>query len=173
MNIEYLLTLGLFLVSLVTRTTYELAKRAGRLNVKSKTLFAAVFTVMCLLWVSWFMMCPLDPWSLSIPLGARWTGFGVFVAGWVLAIGALLQLKGLEDIDHLVTTGLFSKLRHPMYTGFICWILGWGVYHGALASLIAGVLGIGNVLFWRWLEDEALESRFGDQYREYRKQTWF
>ncbi len=37
----------------------------------------------------------------------------------------MIQLKGLENINHLVTTGLFSKIRHPMYDGFILWILGW------------------------------------------------
>ena len=173
MNNEFLILLGLFLVCLVTRTTYELAKTAGRVNVKSKPLFAAVFAVMCLLWVSWFMMCPVDPWSLSTPAAVRWAGLGVFLAGWVLAIGALIQLKGLEDIEHLVTGGLFSKLRHPMYTGFICWILGWGVYHGATASLIAGVLGIANTLYWRQLEDAALIPRLGHLYPEYRKGTWF
>ena len=171
-NAEYPLFLGLYLVCLTIRTTYELFKKAGRVNLKSKILFSAIFAAMCLLWVSWFMMCPIDPWPVRLPLAARWIGLVVFLAGWSLALGALIQLKGLEDIDHLVTTGLFSKLRHPMYTGFILWILGWGVYHGAGVSLTVGLLGIANILYWRRLEEAALESRYGDLYREYRKGTW-
>ena len=173
MNAEFLVLLGLYIVCLAARTTYELFKKAGRANLKSKVLFAIIFTAMCLMWISWFMMCPLDPWPINLPPIVRSTGLGIFITGWVLALGALAQLKGLEDIDHLVTSGLFSKLRHPMYTGFMLWIVGWGVYNGAAVSLFAGCVGIANVLYWRWLEDTALEARYGEMYREYRKGTWF
>jgi protein-S-isoprenylcysteine O-methyltransferase Ste14 len=88
-------------------------------------------------------------------------------------MGAVIQLRGLEDIDHLVKTGLFSKIRHPMYTGFILWIVGWGVYHNAVISLAAGMVGIGIILYWQGLEEAALESQFGEDYRAYRKETWF
>ena len=30
----------------------------------------------------------------------------------VLAVGALIQLGGVENIDHLVTTGFFGTVRH-------------------------------------------------------------
>ena len=82
-------------------------------------------------------------------------------------------MRGLENIDHLVTTGLFSRLRHPMYVGFILWILGWVVRYGAVVSLAAGVLCIGNILYWRQLEERALESQYGEDYRSYRRATWF
>ncbi len=173
MNTEFFVLLVLYVTFLTTRSTYELLKKAGRVNPKSKIVFYAVFSVMCLMWVSWFMMCPVDPNAVNLPLAVQWIGFGVFLVGWGLALGALIQLRGLEDIDHLVTGGLFAKLRHPMYTGFIFWIAGWAVYHGAAVSLLAGVLGIANILYWRRLEDAAMESRWGDLYREYRKGTWF
>jgi protein-S-isoprenylcysteine O-methyltransferase Ste14 len=131
--------LVLYLVCLTTRTSYELFKKRGLVITGSTMLFAAIFTVMCLMWVCWFSMCPLDPWRLDVPRLARWIDLSAFTVGWGLAIGALIQLRGLEDIDHLVTTGLFSRLRHPMYTGFILWILGWAMYHGAALSLGAGV----------------------------------
>jgi protein-S-isoprenylcysteine O-methyltransferase Ste14 len=53
-----------------------------------------------------------------------------------------------------------------MYTGFILWILGWAVYHGAMISLVIGLAGIGSIFYWQRLEDGSLESRFGDAYRE-------
>lgn len=173
MNTEFLILLVLYVACLTTRSTYEVFKKAGRVNLKSKILFSLIFSVMCLMWVSWFMMCPVDPYAVNLPVTVRWIGFGVFLVGWGLALGALMQLRGLEDIDHLVTGGLFSKLRHPMYTGFILWIVGWSVYHGAAVSLLVGVLGIANILYWRRLEDASMESRYGNLYREYRKGTWF
>ena len=173
MNANFAAFLFLFLGCLLVRSTYEVLKKSGRVNPRNRLLFAVVFTAMCALWISWFGMCPLDPLPLLLPDPVRWIGFGIVVIGLGLAVGALLQLRGLENIDHLITTGLFSKLRHPMYTGFLSWIVGWSTYHGALASFLAGLLGICNVLYWRRLEEQYLESQYGETYRVYRKQTWF
>jgi protein-S-isoprenylcysteine O-methyltransferase Ste14 len=173
MNTNYLVFLGFYLGSLIIRTCYELLKKAGKVNPKSTTVFAVIFVVMCLMWVSWFNMGPLDPWRLALPSVVRWFGLSVVIVGMGLAVGALVQLRGLENIDHLVTAGLFSKLRHPMYTGFILWILGWAIFHGAVVSLVVGFVGIGNILYWRRLEDENLEEWYGESYREYRQRTWF
>jgi len=44
--------------------------------------------------------------------------------------------------DGLVTTGLFRRVRHPMYVGFALWIVGWSAYQGAVLSLAIGSLGL-------------------------------
>lgn len=173
MNMEYYFFVGLYLFTLIVRTGYELLKKGGRVNPKSRFVFAVIFIVMCLLWVSWFSLCPLDPYRFSLPVTIRWMALGAVMVGLGLAIAGVIQLRGLENITHLVTAGLYSKLRHPIYTGFILWILGWSVYHGAVVSLIIGCLGIGNILYWRRLEEENMESGYGDVYREYRRRTWF
>jgi protein-S-isoprenylcysteine O-methyltransferase Ste14 len=173
MQSEYLVALVIFLSGLTIRAFYELLKKAGMIDAKSKLVFLPILLVMCLLWVSWFAMCPLDPVKMSLPFAVRWIGMGIFVFGLLLAFGALFQLKGVENIDHLETTGIFSRLRHPMYLGFICWIIGWAVYHRAGISLIAGLVGIANILFWRYNEEVDLVRAYGDAYVQYRKQTWF
>jgi protein-S-isoprenylcysteine O-methyltransferase Ste14 len=119
MNTHYLVFLVLYLGCLIIRTGYELFKKAGRVNPKRMIIFAVVFAAMCLLWTSWFSLCPLDPSRFAIPDIVRWVGLGMLILGLGLAIGGVVQLRGLENINHLVTTRLFSKLRHPMYTGFI------------------------------------------------------
>jgi methanethiol S-methyltransferase len=108
-----------------------------------------------------------------LPDVVRWIGRGLVGVALVLALGGVIQLRGVENIDHLVTTGLFSRLRHPMYAGFILWIVGWATTYGALGSLTVGVLCIGNIIYWRHLEDDELEARYGGRYREYRLGTWF
>jgi protein-S-isoprenylcysteine O-methyltransferase Ste14 len=173
MKTNYFIFFVLFLICLALRATYEILKKAGKINPKSKPLFVFLLFVMCLLWTSWFAMCPEDPFKIAFPNIARWIGLGIFVVGMGLALGAFYQLRGVENIDHLVTGGLFSKLRHPMYLGFICWIIGWSIYHGAGLSLMVGFVGIGNILYWRSLEDVHLEKTYGDRYIEYRKRTWF
>jgi protein-S-isoprenylcysteine O-methyltransferase Ste14 len=173
MNASYFLFLGLFIACLVIRSSYEVLKKSGKVSPKSKPLFAGVFTAMCVLWTSWFGMCPVDPLPKALPDQVRWAGLALVLIGIALAVGALVQLRGLESIDRLITTGVFSRLRHPMYTGFLFWIIGWSTYHGALMSFLAGLVGIGNILYWRRLEERKLESEYGEIYRVYCKQTWF
>ncbi len=173
METPYMILALLFLLCVATRSGYEILKDAHRVDPHNKLVFVAIFTAMCTLWISWFSLCPLDPWQAAMPAVVRWSGFALFGAGLVLAIGALLQLRGLENIDHLVTTGLFRKLRHPMYTGFILWILGWGIFHTASASLLVGLVGIANVLYWRHLEEVRLQRQFGDAYQNYQRISWF
>jgi len=173
MNPIYFVFLGLFVVCLIIRIGYEVLKKAGRVNPRSKSLFAFIFTAMCVLWISWFSMCPIDPFPISLPDALRWISLSLVILGVGLSIGALVQLKGLENVERLVTTGLFSRIRHPMYTGFLSWIVGWSMYYGALTSFIFGVIAVGNILYWRRLEEGTLELQYGESYRVYRKNTWF
>jgi protein-S-isoprenylcysteine O-methyltransferase Ste14 len=173
MDTTYLILVILFVASLSIRTGYEVLKDAGKVNPESKPLFAFIFATMCTLWVCWFSLCPLDPFRVNLPDVLRWGGLALVVVGLILALGALFQLRGLENIDHLVTSGLFAKIRHPMYTGFALWILGWSTYHNAIASLLVGLIGITNILYWRGLEEKRLVARYGETYQQYRGTTWF
>src|SRR5512140_123626 len=143
------------------RTGYEMLKEKGKVNPENKLVFGIVFTAMMTLWVTWFALCPQDPSRLELPVVLRWSGLVVFVLGFILAVGALIQFKSLENVDHLVTTGFFARLRHPMYTGFICWLLGWSMFHGAMVSLAVGLIGIANIIYWRRLEDVRMEAKYG------------
>ena len=173
MENTYLILVVVFVVALAIRSAYESLKDAGKVNAESKPLFVVILTTMCALWVSWFALCPLDPFRVTLADAVHWSGFALFLVGMILAVGALIQLRGVENIDHLVTTGLFTRLRHPMYTGFALWILGWSIYHGAPASLAVGLIGIVNILYWRRLEESRLLAQFGDTYRQYRETTWY
>ena len=173
MHSTYFLVAGVCLLGLAIRTSYELLKKAGRVDPKSTAVFSVVFVAMCLMLASWPVMCPLDPWRIALPGAVRGIGLGLVTAALALAVGGLVQLRGLENIDHLVTTGLFARIRHPMYTGFILFIAGWVVRDGAAASLVVGLVCIGNILYWRRLEETALGSLYGERYRAYRRTTWF
>jgi protein-S-isoprenylcysteine O-methyltransferase Ste14 len=169
----YLVLVGVCLVALAIRTGYELFKKAGKLDPQNKLVFAVVFVAMILMLLSWPLLSPLDPLHLSLPGVIHWLGLAALVVGLGLAVGGLLQLRGVENIDHLVTGGLYSRLRHPMYTGFVLWIVGWVLFHGAAVSLVAGLVCIANILYWGRLEESKMVSQFGDAYRRYRMRTWF
>jgi len=173
MNIDYTILTIVFVACLAIRDAYEMLKETHKINPESKPIFAVILTVMLILWLSWFALCPRDPFQIDLPPLVRWLALAVFLVGLILAFGALLQLRGVENIDHLVTTGFFKKVRHPMYAGFIAWILGWSLFHGAIVSLAVGVVGIISVLWWRHLEEVRLRVQFGDTYEKYRMTTWF
>jgi len=173
MKTDYLVFVGLYFLGMMIRAIYEELKKNSRVSPKNIITFAIVFLAMCLMWASWFNMCPLDPLQISLPRVVTWIGFGTFLVGLVLAIGAAIHLRGVENINNLVTKGLFSKIRHPMYLGFILWIFGWAIYHGAIASLFLGFVAIGNIFYWQRLEERELESKYGKVYLEYKNKTWF
>jgi protein-S-isoprenylcysteine O-methyltransferase Ste14 len=161
------------LLGLAIRTGYELLKKAGKVNSENPLVFAIVFVAMCLMLVSWPIMCSSDP-IRYVSLGIlHLIGLGALITGLGLALGALIQLRGVEDIDHLVTTGLFSRLRHPMYLGFVLWITGWVIYRGAGTTVFPALLGIGSVFLWRRFEEGQMEACYGEVYRKYRESTWF
>jgi protein-S-isoprenylcysteine O-methyltransferase Ste14 len=76
-----------------------------------------------------------------------------------------------EKIDRLVTTGIFSRLRHPMYASLILVIIGMTVATGvAIMFIPASILSLLTVLT-ALREEEFLIRKFGDQYRDYMKQV--
>ena len=73
----------------------------------------------------------------------------------------------------LVTTGLYSKIRNPIYVFGMLLIAGIIVYVGHYWWLLA-LLPLAGMQFWRVRSESAvLEAKFGDEYRHWRDQTWF
>lgn len=112
------------------------------------------------------------PWNTE-----RYIGTVLAVAGVSLIALARYQLGksfSLKPEAHeLVTSGIYSKIRNPIYvfgtvltTGVIL-----VVQRPALWILFVIVL-VGQTIRAR-REARVLEAAFGDAYREYRSKTWF
>ncbi len=162
-----------FIACNVIRTGYERLKETGKIEPGNKPVFIVILASMILLWVSWFGMCPDDPFHAGLPAAVRWFGLIIFIGGLAIAVYGIVLLKRPEDTTHLVTTGIFRKMRHPIYNGFICWIFGWSLYNDAMGSLVVGLLSVANIRYWGRLEEIRLLAKYGDEYRRYHSQTWF
>ena len=87
-------------------------------------------------------------------------------------LGAAFSLK--PEARTLVTSGLYSKFRHPIYLfstvglAGLCIAMRWYIF-GTLYLIVV------TTMQWRRAKAEraVLEAAFGEQYREYRKQAWF
>lgn len=112
-------------------------------------------------------------------------------SGWQLTLGILLLLIGLlvmaltiasfarigrgtlapwSPPQHLVVHGLYAYVRNPMILGVILVLLGeavtfrsWPIVLWALASFLI------NTVYFMFSEEPGLEMRFGEEYREYKR----
>jgi len=73
----------------------------------------------------------------------------------------------------LVTTGLYSKIRNPIYFFGLLTLSGMVIYLGRYWFLLA-VPALAGLQYWRVRAESAvLEAKFGDGYRNWKAQTWF
>jgi len=104
-------------------------------------------------------------------------GMIMTVVAFMLWIVARVQLADNFSIaakaNQLVTSGLYSKLRHPVYYFSILARIGLtpasaNAYIGfaAVAVLVLELVRIRS-------EEKILRKKFGKQYTEYKKKTWF
>lgn len=156
----------------IIRTIYEILKHKNKLT-PNKLSFLIMFTNMMILWSSWFTLCNFDIYKIEIAGIIRYIGISFVGIGVIIFLTGLFTIKTLESYEgDLITKGIYSKIRHPMYTGFILWLTGFPIFSGALFSFILSFLFIANVLYWRYLEEKELEKRFPD-YEAYKKKTIF
>ncbi len=159
-------------VCYMARSAYNTAVRRNRRLEENKRLLSAVFVAMGVLWLSWFLMAFSDPVEMDIPVWARYAGLFVFFAGVSLFILSHVKLKGFEGKEKLVTGGIYSRIRNPMYLGFILWVVGFPIFTRSLITLASSAIWIPHLLYWKSLEEKELEEKF-ESYADYRKRTWF
>ncbi|HEY4900054.1 MAG TPA: isoprenylcysteine carboxylmethyltransferase family protein [Terriglobales bacterium] len=83
-------------------------------------------------------------------------------------ISGLAELELGQHEQRLVITGIRTQVRHPIYLGHLCEVMGWTLATGSLAlcGLLVFAVITGAIMIHK--EDAELEQRFGDAYRQYR-----
>ncbi len=168
----FFIWVGIGVATHCIRTAYEILK-FKKIIIPDKISFIIILSVMLLMWISWFNMCTADIYKIIIPDLVRFFGLVVFIAGIIIFLTALFTIKAVETHKgDLVTGGVYSKIRHPMYLSFILWLIGLSVFSGAVISFIVSIAFITNILFWKYLEEKELEIRY-PTYNDYKKRTIF
>jgi protein-S-isoprenylcysteine O-methyltransferase Ste14 len=127
------------------------------------TVFLILFGIMLWHW----------EWSAHYLIGMALAGVNYCL--WLLAriqLGPSFAVSA--QAKKLVTHGLYSRIRNPIYFFGGIAILGLLVAWGRLAAVIAflALYGFGQLRRAR-REAQALEAAFGEDYRRYRARTWF
>jgi protein-S-isoprenylcysteine O-methyltransferase Ste14 len=109
--------------------------------------------------------------------GARIAGFALGVVFLTLVFLARLQLGDSFSIApqarKLVTKGIYSKLRHPVYVFGTLAILGIALYLHLWALLLVVLLIIPVQVVRARAEERVLLEKFGEEYLRYKSGTWF
>lgn len=192
-NWKVMTLLGLyfcFFLSTVWRVA-QFGKLAGRdddLQVQNNGgKLAAILTVLGLLGVHWLAMVEyafsrVIP-AVNLPI-ANLDSLSAGIGFWLIAIAIVLGQIAIRTLgkffdrltiksDHqLVKEGIYSLIRHPIYTSYILLFTGYCIVLQGWFSL--GLLSA-TCLIWLGsrltIEETMLVEQFGDDYRAYRRQT--
>ena len=114
-----------------------------------------------------------------VPAWTSWqiAGLAIGVPASVLFVMARIELGRAFSVrakaTTLVTTGIYARIRNPIYV--FGGLISVGIFifvHRPLWLLIWVVLIPVQLLRVR-KEEQVLEAKFGDAYRQYRRKTWF
>jgi protein-S-isoprenylcysteine O-methyltransferase Ste14 len=104
-------------------------------------------------------------------------GSAMLLTGLLLVFTARWQLGQSFSITpqakQLVTHGLYSKIRNPIYLFGTVAIIGLCLILERRGLWILVPIVVAVQMLRARKESQVLETNFGDQYRAYRRKTWF
>lgn len=116
----------------------------------------------------------LRPGGWNVP---RIFGFCIAIPAAVLLFTARWQLGKSFSVTpqarELVTWGLYSKIRNPIYVFSAFLLLGVLIALQYRYALLLLLVLVPIQIIRAHQEAKVLEARFGEEYRNYRKGTWF
>jgi protein-S-isoprenylcysteine O-methyltransferase Ste14 len=152
------------------------AREGGRgVFILRTVLFVGLiaFLVMYFAGAAW-----IDAFLFPLPAWLRWAGFtlgviAVIFWGWTqihLDTQWSAQLQ-LTKNHHLVTTGPYAYVRHPLYSGMIGWSVSASLLTANWIFVAVCMLSIAG-LVWRVPKEELMMMEaFGDEYKAYMQRT--
>jgi protein-S-isoprenylcysteine O-methyltransferase Ste14 len=146
----------------------------GYFIVRVVIFFALItFLVMYFTGAKW-----IDTFLFTLPDWLRWAGFAIGVLTvlfwtWVqvtLDTQWSPQLQ-LTEKHHLITTGPYARIRHPLYAGMCGWFVSLSLLTANWIFVGACVLTFAGLLWRIPKEEQMMIEAFGNDYKEYMKRT--
>ena len=124
------------------------------------------------------------PWLLTgwessdPPVAVAILGVALIAAGAVVVVHAFARFvtegagtpAPVAPTERLVVGGLYRHVRNPMYLAVASMIVGQALLLGRSSLLLyAAIFYAVSIAFVRGYEEPVLESRYGDEYRAYRR----
>lgn len=158
----------------------NLQQREGRKQEEGSYWLISLF------WYGATIFSLLDAWSFG------WTTFGAPLrllrgSGMLLALcGIAIRFLARRDLGReysvhvktydahkLVTTGIYTMVRHPAYLGLLLLFMGIPLSEGSWGgTIVAAAGGIPAILYRIRIEEKLLSEWFGEPYRKYIERSW-
>jgi protein-S-isoprenylcysteine O-methyltransferase Ste14 len=106
--------------------------------------------------------------SIGLVLGFSGLG-GVMLSRYTLGKSFSIAAKATA----LVTSGIYSRVRNPIYIFGIIFLVGIALIIRRPMLLAFLIVIVPMQILRARREAKVLEEKFGDEYREYKKRTWF
>ena len=142
-----------------------------------KTLIPPPIVTIVFLFVIFFTK-DLFRFSVTLPSSL---GFIIILAGLVIIFIAARQFKAAnttinpikpKNASVLVSKGIFSYSRNPMYLGMLLIIIGFSIIHSLMAVLVIMPLWVIYITNFQIIpEEEAMEILFKEDFLNYCKKT--
>lgn len=109
----------------------------------------------------------------NIPLSHILIATGFLIPGAYLGIKGVTEmgLKAAEThrVDRVISTGVYSRVRHPQYLGATAAHIGASILLSGYYSLLVTPLVIVLNYILCWKEEKELVREFGEEYLKYRE----
>jgi protein-S-isoprenylcysteine O-methyltransferase Ste14 len=107
----------------------------------------------------------------------RIAGIAIAAPAFLLFVAARVELGRAFSVQAkattLVTTGIYSRIRHPIYLFGAVMILGIIIWTGLLWLLLVFAVLIPLQVVRSRKEERVLTEKFGAAYLDYKQKTWF
>ena len=143
----------------------------------------AVRVVMFLLILAFLVIYTISPPWMGIlaapfPAWLRWVGFALGLLSlvfWIWTQAALgkqwsPQLQ-LREEHHLVTTGPYARIRHPLYTAMIGYGVGVALVTANWVFVAFALMVVVGSIARAPKEEEMMLQEFGEEYKAYIQRT--
>lgn len=120
----------------------------------------------------------LEAFSFTLLGWLRWAGFAlgaISIVFWTWTQVMLdtqwsAQLQLTED-HHLVTSGPYAYMRHPLYTAMFGWSLGLSLLTANWVFVALSVFSVAGLIRRVPQEEQMMIEAFGDEYTAYMEHT--
>ena len=123
---------------------------------------------------------PLFQYNLNI-IGYAVPLFHLIIAIPIISVGAWFGIVGVKEVtlkvaethrpNKVISTGVYSRIRHPQYFGAILSHIGISFLLSSFYSIITTPLIIGVIWIFSWKEEKELTREFGKEYEDYKLET--
>jgi len=153
-----------------------IAREGGRVVLMVRV--AGFFLLMAFLVMYFTRSAWIDVFLFSLPAWLRWAGFVmglVSVLFWTWTQVSLdtqwsAQLQ-LTKEHHLVTSGPYARMRHPLYTAMIGWSCSLAVLTANWIFVFIAALTLAAVVWRVPKEEKMMLEAFGEDYKAFTLRT--